>query len=191
MSQLITYSGTTLDLLSPQPETIDSCDIAHALSQICCFNGHSREFYSLAQRCCLISDLVEPQHKLAALLMEAPAAYVGNPPRPLKKMIGMYREIEEELWQAICQRFGLYPMLPDSVREAELIVLAAELRDLLNVPMDRWHLPAGPGAMAETITPWTPKHARSQYLDRLFSLMTDPPADHLTDENGQSEGHAA
>lgn len=40
-----TYTGRKFTPLSPQPEDVDIVDIAHALSLMCRFNGHCKEFY--------------------------------------------------------------------------------------------------------------------------------------------------
>ena len=62
-----TYTGRAFDLLDPRPEQIDPLDIAHALSQICRFTGHVREFYSVAQHSVLVACIVPEPLALAAL----------------------------------------------------------------------------------------------------------------------------
>lgn len=174
MSQIATYSGHLLDLMSPDDEAIDPCDIAHTLSQICRFNGRTREFYSVAQHNCMVCDLVPAQDKLAALLKDAPAAYMGDLLRPLKKMIGLAEDIEDDLWQAVCRRFDLYPMLPDSVSEAERVVTVTEMRDLMNIPLMPGQSHNYIAGLPEQIRPWAPAEARTQFLDRFLDLLTDP-----------------
>lgn len=44
-SVILTYTGKLLCPINPNPDNIDIEDIAHALSMICRFGGHSREFY--------------------------------------------------------------------------------------------------------------------------------------------------
>lgn len=96
-----TRSGRKFDLLNPKPEMVDPADIAHALSQICRFSGHCREFYSVAQHCVLVCQLVgemagvaRPGEKdfevavmRAALMHDAGEAYYGDVVRPLKRVL--------------------------------------------------------------------------------------------------------
>lgn len=67
-------------MVSPQMPTAQSVclqDIAHSLSHQCCYLGHVKRFYSLAEHAVLLSYAV-PLHLAAeALLHEAFAAYVG------------------------------------------------------------------------------------------------------------------
>lgn len=48
MTWIQTYTGVKFYPLDPVAEDIRIEDIAHALSMICRFNGHSKQFYSVA-----------------------------------------------------------------------------------------------------------------------------------------------
>ena len=50
-----TYSGKRFYILDPRPQDVDIVDIAHALSLLTRFTGHTREFYSVAQHSVLVS----------------------------------------------------------------------------------------------------------------------------------------
>ena len=47
MSTIRTYTSKLIDLTAIAPSDIDIVDIAHSLSNLCRFNGHSRKFYSV------------------------------------------------------------------------------------------------------------------------------------------------
>ena len=72
---IITASGKRFYLRRPTPADIDAGDVAHALAHICRFNGHTREFYSVAQHSILVSRLLPDELKLAGLLHDAAEAY--------------------------------------------------------------------------------------------------------------------
>ncbi|PIV87005.1 phosphohydrolase, partial [Candidatus Kaiserbacteria bacterium CG17_big_fil_post_rev_8_21_14_2_50_51_7] len=44
-----TYTGKVFDLAEPKEEMVDIVDIAHALSQMCRFTGHSDKPYSVSE----------------------------------------------------------------------------------------------------------------------------------------------
>lgn len=87
-----TYTGKYLDYSDPKPEQINISDIAHALSNICRFGGHSRQFYSVAEHALLVRELVieegYPYLGLAALHHDSHEAYIGDVPTPLKHHLG-------------------------------------------------------------------------------------------------------
>ena len=53
-------SGELFWPLQPRENEIEIEDIAHGLSQICRFTGHTRSFYSVAQHSVLVSRLCPP-----------------------------------------------------------------------------------------------------------------------------------
>lgn len=172
MTQVLTHTGKLFDLSQPDAELIDPRDIAHALAHICRFNGHTREFYSVAQHSCIVADLVPSEHKLAALLHDAPEAYVGDMVRPLKRFMFSFQHIEELVWLAICDRFHVDAELPKSVLLADLTALATERRDLMPAHPAEWECLQGIEPMAETIRPWTAGEARTNYFLRLMDQLS-------------------
>lgn len=124
-----TFSGKRISLYNPDPELICIEDIAHALSHICRFGGHAREFYSVAQHCCLVSYLAPAEWRLAALMHDATEAYLGDVIKPLKNILngkqansahsytegsescfhgpGIYHEVEQLFERVIAKRFGI------------------------------------------------------------------------------------
>jgi 5'-deoxynucleotidase YfbR-like HD superfamily hydrolase len=147
-----TYTGRKFYVFDPRPEDVDIVDIAHSLSLTCRFNGHTKEFYSVAQHsihvCNVFNRLAKAEGledsneaHLCALLHDATEAYVGDLIRPIKLGIPEFKRIEESIWKCILERFDLTlewtrTKTPVLVKKADIILLATERRDLL---------PEGPG----------------------------------------------
>ena len=68
-----TYRGK-FNLLDPRAEDVSIEDIAHALTNLCRYNGHCRPFYSVAEHCVHVADLCRPELHYAALLHDAAEA---------------------------------------------------------------------------------------------------------------------
>lgn len=171
MSWIQTYSGKRFDLLNPDARMVDILDIAHALSNLCRFNGHVTRFYSVAQHSVLVSSLAGPEHALCGLLHDATEAYVGDMVRPLKQLIPNFRTFEDRIWHAVAARFGLPSILPPIVKHADNVALVTERRDLLRPSGHRWDiaLEAVPPA-PDRIVPMPPAAARAAFIDRFARL---------------------
>lgn len=171
MSWIQTYTGVKFDLLAPTPDMIRIEDIAHALANLCRFNGHVRLFYSVAQHSVHVSKLVPPQFARIALLHDATEAYVGDVVRPLKALLPDYKHIESGVWRAIAAHFNLPAEIPFAVKHADNIALLTERRDLLGTSPDEW----GEGLEAvppdrHPVIPRFPSAAYHLFMARYESL---------------------
>jgi len=135
-----TYTGK---LINPFANENEDCgpivlmDIAHALSNLCRFNGHVKRFYSVGEHSLYVSALLEhhePTTQTWGLLHDAAEAYLGDMVRPLKQRMPEFQAIEDRMLQRIAQRFGLVWPIPDVVFDADDIMLATEFRDLMHSP---------------------------------------------------------
>lgn len=122
-----TYMGKRLDLNNPTAEMIDPIDIAHALSQICRFGGHTLDFYSVAEHCILVAALAPKELKLEALMHDAAEAYIGDVIKPLKNILGeTYARIERSFMTAITERFNLSTDKLDDIKPYDMQALELE-----------------------------------------------------------------
>ena len=94
-------------------------------------------------------------------------------PRPLKRQLPGYREIEASVWNAICLRFRVAGDLPDQVREADDRILLTE-RDALMPRAETWRQDGVMAPLPVTVTGWAPSEAERRYLDRLAELTETP-----------------
>lgn len=166
-----TFTGKQFWPLDPRPEEIDIEDIAHSLSLLCRYNGHCKQFYSVAQHSVIISRLVPGHAKLQALLHDAPEAYLGDMGGPIKRFFPDFVAAEEILWRAICIRFRIFPTLNDVVKEADGRILSDERKVLLRTPPAPWR-DFGPPLDIQII-PWTPIEAKEMFLDTFNHLIKD------------------
>lgn len=183
--------------MDPTVSLIDVEDIAHALSNLCRFAGHTVDFYSVGQHSVLVSELMAKQgltlrQQLQGLLHDATEAYIVDIPRPLKVQDFMagYRNVEDRLEGAIAERFGLDCLVTPEVKLADMIVLSAEARDLMGNPQD-WEMFSGPEikkhqSQHAPIRGVPPRVAKMEFLHRFHRLVEEltpvrpfPPGDTL------------
>lgn len=116
MSWMQTKTGRHIDSAKPEEvryEDIDIRDIAWSLSLLCRYNGHCDRFYSVAEHCCRLFDVIPgelwEEVAPAILLHDAAETYLSDIPRPLKTQEPMqfYRELEKRWLERIYERFGI------------------------------------------------------------------------------------
>lgn len=177
---ILTASGRHIDLLRPDPALIDINDIAHALSNLCRFTGHTREFYSVAEHSVRVSGLVPRELALEALLHDAAEAYVGDVSSPLKAQLHEYRNIEFSIDQAIRQRFGLPAKQSREVKHADLVMLATERFDLMPDTPETWEILQDVAPSGLRVSPVSPTIARRWFLEIFDYYSTVRPVGTVT-----------
>jgi len=165
-----TQSGEQFWPTDPRPEDVRVDDIAHALAHICRYGGHVDRFYSVAEHCILMSYAVSPKNALHALLHDATEAYVGDMIRPLKYQMPEYRKTEDRVWFAIAESFGIDPVIPDEVHEADTRILLDERAALKTQSRHAWGIDGHFEPLGVPIQAWSPLLAKAQYLGRLAEL---------------------
>jgi uncharacterized protein len=173
-SWIQTYTGRAINPLDPSPADICIEDIAHALSLLCRFGGHVREFYSVAEHSVRASYEVAPEHALWALLHDSSEAYMVDFPRPLKhSTVGKeYREVENHLMKVICERFGLPKDEPTEVKRADNALLNTEQRDLMGPQVHPWNSNDLAEPLSNIIAPWSSRVAEVFFLRRFYALTS-------------------
>jgi hypothetical protein len=164
-------SGARFYPFDARPEDFRIRDIAPALSKVCRFAGHCREFYSVAQHSVLVCDLLPKPLKLYGLLHDATEAYINDLVRPVKYSLPQYVELEERLWSLIAAKWNLGVEMPPPVKDADNIALLMERRDIMP-PCDYvWSVEKmGYTVPTEPIFPLTPPSAEAVFLRRYLEL---------------------
>jgi uncharacterized protein len=168
MDWIQTFTGRRFHPLAPDPAEVDITDIAHSLSLLCRFNGHCEAFYSVADHSVRVSRLLPGEHALAGLLHDAGEAYVSDLPRPVKKQVPAFDDMEDLVLRAVFDRFGLVFPYADAVRWADDVLLATEMRDLMTPAPEPWPLREAP--TPERVVPLAPLEAERLFLARFEEL---------------------
>lgn len=104
-------------------------EIAHSLSLLCRFNGHTSRFYSVAEHSLLVAHLMEYHvggDPLEGLLHDATEAYLGDVPAPLKIHLPDWKAVDKELEKKMRLTFGLPEVRSKECLEADTLALLIE-----------------------------------------------------------------
>ena len=175
---MFTASGRKFYPGCPRSDEVYLEDVAHSLANICRFGGHTKAFYSVAQHAILVSGICE------RLVPECPAiwyyglhhddaeAYTGDVITQIKYLCPAVRAFHKPIERAVARAFGLPEQLPPVVKQADLIALATENRDLLHG--QGLHMPRGftlPDPIHDAIIgPLNPLGAATRYVHRHQDL---------------------
>lgn len=168
-----TFTGRMFHVTNPDPFEFNILDIATALSNQCRFNGHVREFYSVAQHCVEVSRLCRADYQLEGLVHDAAEAYIGDVVTPLKHAVEMggYLSIERRVEKALVDFIGVpvrWPWPPEVVYW-DRVLLMTEHRDLQVESPAPWGIEAEP--LERVLVPMTPREARTAYLRTYAELI--------------------
>jgi 5'-deoxynucleotidase YfbR-like HD superfamily hydrolase len=189
-----TASGAVVYIEKPEQMrvtgVINITDIAHALSHSCRYNGHTSEFYSIAQHSCLIADLAEDRDAQWALLHDAAEAYMGDLVSPLKRAIKDVWKPLEARWDGVLRfHFDVWPgtlagparklLIEEQekrVKALDILMLGREMIDLMPFGQeDQEHLGYLDDRRPSDIEPivaWTPTRSRDEFLARFQRLFS-------------------
>jgi uncharacterized protein len=161
-----TYHGFYVNVVDPDPATINIFDIAHHLSLINRWCGASEEGISVAQHSLIVAELVDgPQElKLCGLLHDATEAYMQDIPSPIKALFPEYIKIEHNLMSVIAKKFGLKYPFPEEIKIKDLKTLQIEWKSC--ILQDFCDLGIG-------IVPMSAKSAESSFLEMYYELTNN------------------
>lgn len=143
MSWILTNSAIAFDLLNPQADRVTPTDLAHALSNVCRFNGHCAWHYSVAQHSILVADIIAleggtTEDQLAGLLHDGTEAYISDLTRPLKLLLIEAARQRESVWLGLVEQYARVPALGGvvSLRAAALRILTTAEREGVSLLLD-------------------------------------------------------
>jgi hypothetical protein len=183
MTWMQTYNGTPFELTAPKKEDVDFEEIAHSLSQICRFAGHVRPFYSVAEHCCRVADLLPHPLKAYGLLHDAHESYIGDITTPVKRCFDTHQmrafnvAVEQPIMRAIYEAAFIDPdpdpSILEAVKFADMTLMMTERRDLFRYqkPERDWGEYEAIEPLADRIVPWTMSFARDEFRRRLRGYL--------------------
>lgn len=131
-----TFTGREIDLEKFSRNDVVHFDIAIPLSRIARFNGHTVDFYSVAEHCLLAWFVSQKEGcdvatQLAALLHDAHEAYTGDLISPLKKHAAGLCDLDAKIQSEIERFYGVEGHDRAAVKLIDVACLHAERRDLM------------------------------------------------------------
>ena len=181
---MATYTGRRVNPLALKPEDIDIRDIAHALSQICRFNGHCKRFYSVAEHSWLVSRIaarevaklhgagVGESAEVAAcgLLHDAGEAYLGDIIRPLRcrQQYKLIDELQENVQAQLFAHFGVHDY--DIVHTVDRKLVLVEGAQLFPNDVSVQQFPATQKYSEWHVGMMSPDEAEDAFLARFKAL---------------------
>lgn len=172
-TSLRTFSGEVFNLALPDVDRINVSDIAHGLSNLCRFNGHCRDFYSVAEHSVLVASLMPEGKEMYGLLHDAHETYIGDVITPMKNFLSQEaRDAIENLalyidglvWEAA----NISPPDEETLRHvtsADRIALGMEARALFG---DAEKLESCPNIFC-----LSPAEAEESWLAKYFRFKDD------------------
>ncbi len=143
MSDILTYTGITMDPLHPRKEDLKIEDIAHALSMIARANGHFPIRHLVAQHCmecCREAELrgYGTRIQIFCLLHDGAEAYLGDFVSPVKHLMQEYTRAEDQLLGMVYEKFAGDSPSPEeeaAVKEIDKTLLYYEFLELMGRPV--------------------------------------------------------
>ena len=170
-----TYSVEKVDILNPDPLSINIEDIAHALSLQCRYNGHCNKFYSVAEHSILAARMFKARYGIKfecdfiyTLMHDAAEAYVGDLISPVKSELLPFIIIETRFLNTIKDRFGFSWMWYNKkrVKQVDRWMLATEMDQLFDDGVFCEDILSGDDLCGPDIKLkfWKPKKAEKEFL---------------------------
>lgn len=114
--------------------TFDAESIGHALGNLCRFNGNTSVFYSVAEHCILVSELMRKVvggDPFEGLMHDAAEAYLSDVPTPFKRLLPDWQKFEAQVDEPLRLWAGLPRFKTHECERADKIALFIEAQALV------------------------------------------------------------
>lgn len=169
-----TYSRQEFHFLRPEDWNFDVMDLAVHLSRTPRFLAHTKpEAYNNADHSLRVMRLVPPRYRFPALVHEIAELGMGDMPSPLKRLVPGYKRHQRRIEAALFPKLGINYPLHHCIKDADLVLLKAEHRQLMDG--DEYVDAEMPGVLEyqERIEPMDEHTARSEFLETFAKLQAE------------------
>lgn len=156
---ILLHSGVVFDVFNPKIEDIQYTDIAHGLSNMCRYGGHSPKFYSVAQHSVLCSLQPGTPQEQFDLLGHDSSEGLGllDLPTPIKRQMPEYMRIEDNLMKLVAEKLNFSFPLTENTHKVDRYLLEFEYKHFFEEPDANFVF-------------WTPEEAEKKFLERYHEL---------------------
>ena len=169
-----TFSGGQFWPLDPRLEELNIIDIAAALSKECRYGGHCLRFYTVAEHSELMRRAAAERgyslrdQRAASLHDASEGLGLRDMPRPIKRDIANYQEIENRIMRVVATRFDFDWPIPPHIKELdEMIGLAEEAQNMAPKPAEwrtKIHDFQASTALDVRLQFWSPDQAFAEFM---------------------------
>lgn len=144
-------------------------DIAHSLSMVCRYNGHTPRFYCVAEH--LIHCGCQAQMygwslavQQAVFMHDAAEAFCQDIIRPLKRQLKAYKIIEARIEECVARQFQIdFDKHATKIKKVDNEVFVAE-KNYMWPDKDRWYSARGVKPIVLKLNHYSPSRAKSKFL---------------------------
>jgi hypothetical protein len=188
---LATFTGGKFYPFGPDPQRINVLDIAHSLSNICRYNGHTTRFWSVAAHSLEVARRCEENARkarlgeaevrkvaLVGLLHDASEAYLMDVPKPIKPLFLNYDAWEENVDRALACAFDLPFPMSEEVKAVDDGMVPVEVANFFPPGSEAWArygITPSNRSQYPTLTPLAPETAEHRFLLRYHALAVKTP----------------
>ena len=163
------FSGKLINPLNLKEDDIDIVDVAHSLSNQCRFSGHCKFHYSVALHSYYVSQMCSDENKLWGLMHDLSESYIIDIPSPIKILpeFRFYREIENNIQNLACNKFGLPQKMPKEVNIIDKRMSATEMFQIMNTFYPNGYIKFDDVKIEEL----SPEQTKKLFLDQFYRLV--------------------
>lgn len=179
-SGMRTYSGASVDVGRLDHSQIRLVDISWGLSHTNRYAGQANRPYSVAGHCLALVDYLRSIGRSEgtlryALMHDASEYLLGDLPRPVKRILPQYVELEKHVSSIILKRYGIDGSQADHFKQYDLRICVDEMQQFnLGWKHDFTEEPLGIN-LRKLRYSGKPEFVHKQFLDELHVLKIKEP----------------
>ncbi|BCJ91745.1 hypothetical protein IZ6_24800 [Terrihabitans soli] len=167
-SQILTFSGKMVDPFDLKRGDIEPLSVAHSLSLLNRYTGHTKVPYSVAQHTVLLVKKVPRELRRAAFLHDWNESLMNDLARPVKTKLPEYTTQERIVQKQIFELFNEPFENLDAIASYDLRICVDEMQQLMT---NGWQYAPDVEPLGIIIEPWEWQVARKNFIDMYQVLF--------------------